>query len=224
MADGKPFEAGDYTPNIGPSRLSASIVMPLVFKLLGVPGSVLDVGCGTGAWLAACGDLGVAELVGLEGGNPSDDDLQIPADVIQRYDLRRPVDLGRRFDLTISVEVAEHIPVEATEVYLSTLAAHSDALLFSAAVPSQGGIHHVNERWPAYWFERISALGFECFDALRTSLWTDERVRWWYRQNLLLYARGTMSDRLRATGGNPGPPLAYVHPLLYESKLKGLPR
>jgi hypothetical protein len=46
----------------------------------------------------------------------------------------------------------------------------------------------VNEQWPAYWETIFVEQGFQRLDPLRFRLWHDERVEWWYRQNLFLYA------------------------------------
>jgi hypothetical protein len=72
--------------------------------------------------------------------------LAMPAKHFAAFDLSRPFRLGRRFDLVQSLEVAEHIPPAQTEIFVDNLAAHGDVILFSAAVPGQGGEFHVNEQ------------------------------------------------------------------------------
>ena len=54
------------------------------------------------------------------------------------------------------MEVAEHLPREKASVFIDTLTKHSGIVLFSAAVPGQGGTYHVNEQWPKYWNELFS--------------------------------------------------------------------
>lgn len=70
------------------------------------PSSVLDIGCGTGAWLQRLQKYGPENLTGLDAGEP-------PAEVSFRFiaaDLngRIAADLGR-FDLVTCIEVVEHI-------------------------------------------------------------------------------------------------------------------
>jgi len=219
MSHARPFHAEHYETQIAGSRQSAAIVLPLVFDLLR-PASVLDVGCGAGTWLAAAAELGVRDIAGIEGGNPSDADLQVPRDTIRRFDLCNPVDLRRTYDLTMSLEVAEHIPSEDVEAYLTTVTCHSNAVLFSAAAPGQRGHHHVNEQWPTYWSERFADRGFLCFDPLRSLLWNDEGVEWWYRQNLLIFAKADAADRLESAGYSSADPLCLVHPTMYEAALE----
>jgi hypothetical protein len=72
---------------------------------------------------------------------------------------------------------------------LENLTRHGDRVLFSAAVPGQGGEFHVNEQPLSYWRDRFHALGFRCFDPLRPQLTGDARVEPWYRYNTLLYVR-----------------------------------
>jgi hypothetical protein len=62
-------------------------------------------------------------------------------------------------------------------------------VLFSAAIPFQGGEHHVNEQWPSYWVDSFAAHGFVAADPFRQPLWRHESVAWWYAQNLLLFVR-----------------------------------
>ena len=61
-------------------------------------------------------------------------------------------------------------------------------VLFSAAVPGQGGSHHINEQWPSYWRSLFAAEGFKLFDPIRPLIRHNSSVQWWYRQNLLVFA------------------------------------
>ena len=63
----------------------------------------------------------------------------------------------------------------------------SDVVLFSAAIPGQGGTHHLNERWPSYWANLFGSAGYDVLDVVRANIWDDARVEWWYRQNLLVF-------------------------------------
>jgi SAM-dependent methyltransferase len=170
------------------TRNSASFVVPVAYKLL-QPKSVLDVGCGVGAWLAEWVNVGVTDVVGLDGEYVPASHLRIPPANFQPTDLRKPFSLGRRFDLVQSLEVAEHLDESCADAFVESLAAHADTVLFSAAIPGQGGRHHVNEQWPSYWAEKFSRLGLHPVDAIRPLIWTDQRISYWYRQNVLLFVR-----------------------------------
>jgi len=176
--------------------------------------SVLDVGCGLGSWLAAARDALGAEVLGVDGPWTNLDLLRIDRARFQVADLEKPLSLGRSFDLAISVEVGEHLPAEAAPVLVASLTQHAPVVLFSAAIPGQGGISHVNEQWPAYWATRFAEHGFGCFDVLRPLLWERSDVDWWYKQNLLLFVHEARAAEagVRLELGSPETPRRLVHP------------
>ena len=57
-------------------------VAPLIMDLL-KPKSILDVGCGTGTWLKAFEELGVADYIGVDGDYIQTNQLQISLDRFQ---------------------------------------------------------------------------------------------------------------------------------------------
>jgi SAM-dependent methyltransferase len=170
------------------SRRSAAVVVPLVNELVR-PKSVLDVGCGVGTWLAEWIDQGVTDVCGMDGEYVDRAMVQIEPASFRSADLRNYFSLGRRFDLAQSLEVAEHLEESCADTFVRSLASHADTILFSAAIPGQGGTHHVNEQWPSYWIEKFSRHGLRAFDAIRPVIWADPRVCWWYRQNILIFSR-----------------------------------
>ena len=190
------------------SRASAEIILPLVASMLPFR-THLDVGCGVGTWVAAADALGV-ESRGVDGDYVSAEQLQCRPDQFMAANLAQPFDLGRRFDLVSSLEVAEHLdPLEA-DGFVGSLVRHGDAVLFSAAIPGQGGTHHVNEQWPSYWAAKFAGHGYVVFDVIRSRVWNDERVKLFYRQNVMLFARDSAADALRSTPVTG--PLDIVHP------------
>ena len=112
----------------------------------------------------------------------------IPSELFRPTDLKEPVTLERRFDLAMSLEVAEHLPESCAEPFVESLTKLSDVVLFSAAIPLQGGDEHIHERWHDYWVELFEARGYRPIDALRPQLWNNPDVDIWYVQNLLLFA------------------------------------
>ncbi|MEX0875875.1 MAG: class I SAM-dependent methyltransferase [Phycisphaerales bacterium] len=64
------------------------------------------------------------------------------------------------------------------------------------------------------------AADFVPIDAIRPRIWDDDRVAVWYRQNTILYVRGTRLDELAqgTTAADPGT-LSMVHPELYTRRL-----
>ena len=199
-----------------PSTRSAEAVLPLVFDLL-APHSVVDVGCGTGTWLAVASRLGAREILGLDGGWVPSDALAISSESFIVHDLETPLPRDRHFDLAICVEVAEHLDAARADSFVEELCELADAVLFSAAIPGQGGGGHRNEQWPPYWRARFSRRRYEPVDCVRPRVWDDDRVAWWYVQSMFLYVgadRLAADQRLRAEAGRM--PLSVVHPRLFE--------
>jgi hypothetical protein len=78
----------------------------------------------------------------------------------------------------------------------------------------------VHERWPSYWAALFEKQGFLCFDVLRSDLWYDERVEWWYRQNMLVFVRNTRTElvaKLQASLSARRGPIDLVHPLCFAA-------
>jgi SAM-dependent methyltransferase len=213
-----PYDAKYFDEQSDGSLQSALHVLPAVIDFVH-PQSVLDVGCGVGTWLRAFQQLGIADVLGVDGDYVDIGRLRIEAARFNSADLEQPVDLGRRFDLVMSLEVAEHIDRQYADTFVDTLIRHGDRVLFSAAIPGQGGTHHVNEQWPEYWIGRFAARGFTCLDPFRERLWHDDGICVCYRQNLLLFVRSTVLKEHEAQHNRPFHHFGWslVHPkLLHE--------
>lgn len=169
------------------STASARRFSAFMTPLLDV-GSILDVGCGRGAWLREWRDAGVKIVHGADGPYVRRKSLLIPVEDFTAVDLSQKFDLGRRYDLVSSLEVAEHLPPTASEAFISSLVAHSDLILFSAATRGQGGENHINERPLWYWQGVFAEHGYVAFDVVRPQFQHDALVEPWYRFNSLLYA------------------------------------
>ena len=177
------------------SRASARTVSGLLLGQLKID-SLLDVGSGHGAWAAEWLRAGVADIAAVDGDYVKAEQLTIPVDKFIAHDLTQPLDLKRRFDLVQSLEVAEHISAEHAEGFIDNLVRHGDVILFSAAVPNQGGEHHVNEQPPQYWRELFARRGYSVFDWLRPQIVDHREVKAWYRFNTFLYANAAGQERL----------------------------
>lgn len=183
------------------SRASARVIVPLLAANVQMR-SVIDIGAGTGVWAAEWLDAGVEEVRAVDGDYIDTNHLHIPREIFQPHDLTLPLHLTRRFDIAQSLEVAEHLPPEYAATFVETLVSLADVILFSAAVPFQGGEHHVNEQPPEYWRRKFAAHGYACYDWLRPLIATRREVKPWYRFNSLLYAnlvgQNRLSDAVRA--------------------------
>jgi len=200
------------------SRRSAEVVVPLISQFLRVS-SMVDVGCGEGNWLAVFREHGVKETIGMDGEYVSRDALQIPQECFRAIDLTKAFDLGRVFDLAISLEVAEHLPAACAPGFVASLCSLSEAVLFSAAVPFQGGNQHLNEQWPDYWAGMFRKHGYFPVDCIRKRVWQNEAVEWWYAQNMLLFvseealrSNQVLKEEFEKTSGEQ---LRLIHPRNY---------
>jgi hypothetical protein len=142
--------------------------------------------------------------------------LKIEESAFQSVDLNNVVDLHTRFDLAICLEVAEHLLPESAANIVKTIVNHSDVILFSAAVPGQGGQYHINEQWPQYWQELFRQSGYEMVDFFRPLIWENNDIEYWYRQNLFLVVRN--GHHLENAGSRNILPL--VHPRLFEKMIR----
>jgi SAM-dependent methyltransferase len=212
------YTADFYQMHRDGARSSAETIVPIVIDLV-QPRSVIDVGCGLGAWLAVFRDQGVEDVWGMDGPHVDARLLEIAPERFLPTDLRRPVRLPRRFDLVVSIEVAEHLPPDCATAFVESLTALGPVVLFSAAIPHQGGVEHLNEQWPEYWAERFGKRGYVAIDCIRPRVWRDERVEWWYAQNALLYAERERVERDAQLGAareaTALQPLSVVHPRKY---------
>jgi SAM-dependent methyltransferase len=220
--DPSQYDAAFYADLVSGSARAADIVLPFVYGVFN-PSSVIDIGCGQGTWLAAAEALGSERLTGMDGPWVDRGALRSARIDFRPADLAGEIVIERRHDLCISVEVAEHLPPERAEAFVDALCRASDVVLFSAAVPQQGGTGHANEERASRWAARFEARGYACFDLVRGAIWTDERVAWWYRQNIFVYVARS-SPRFTAFAAAPLPPAPrdLVHPVAFEEKVAWL--
>lgn len=204
---------------------SAQVVVPMIIDTI-APKTVVDVGCGVGTWLSVFADCGVEDYLGVDGEYVDEKNLMIPKSKYQALDLNNPINLNRKFDLVVSLEVAEHLPDRNAEEFIKSLTSLGPVVMFSAAIPFQGGTGHVNEQWPEYWQAYFNKYGYVMLDALRAKIWNDEAVEPWYRQNILLYIREDCIDRYpqvkKELDGKKYSPLALVHPQIYLNNINQL--
>lgn len=221
--DASPGRLDSYNPALTDAGLrSARAVVPLILSLAR-PTSVIDLGCGPGNWLLALRELGVDDIHGVDQ-NDYGQDLRIPRECFAVANLAEPFQRERTFDLVICMEVAEHLPSSGAPTLVHSLTALGPIILFSAAIPFQGGTDHRNEQWPEYWQALFAEDDFVPVDCLRPRVWDDPQVAWWYAQNMLLYVHRphlAAHPRLRAEAEHPPTyPLRVVHPAVYTKNMK----
>jgi len=170
---------------------TARFVLPLIHQWIR-PSSVADFGCGAGVWLQVWRELGILDVTGVESQPP----LHPVPHAWKVGDLSQPLDLGRNVDLVQCLEVGEHLPAAAAATLVATLTRCAPVVLFSAALPGQGGWQHINERPPRYWRDLFEARGFALFDCLRHRLRKQASVRLSTAYNTFIYAHESAWHRL----------------------------
>lgn len=208
------YRAEFYADRRKATRHAAERILGIVAEYIRFA-RIADVGCGTGTWLAAALATGVEAAYGYEGpwidGVPLDD----PRIRLAQVDLETPLS-GEPVDLAICLEVAEHLSACRADAFIADLCAMAPAVLFSAAIPGQGGVNHINEQWQSYWAEKFIARGYAAYDIVRPPLWADPAIPVWYRQNTLLYLSPDARSDCATSPVTDLRTLDIVHPALWS--------
>ncbi|TXB63793.1 class I SAM-dependent methyltransferase [Phaeodactylibacter luteus] len=167
---------------------AAKHIIPFLLKRIQVK-SVLDIGTGLGTWLDVFLENNINDVLGIDGAYVDKKLLSIPLKYFKEYDLRTKLDLDKQFDLVVSLEVVEHIDGKYEDIFFGNIINHGDTVLFSAAIPGQGGQNHLNEQWHQYWIDKFNSVGYKCYDIIRPHFWNTTEIEWWYRQNMFLFSK-----------------------------------
>lgn len=162
-------------------------IVPEIIRLLN-PKSVIDVGCGTGTFLNVFKQYGVNDILGLDGPWVNKTLLlnNINSEEFQECNLEEEFKLNKKYDLVISLEVAEHLSTDSADMFIQNLINSGNVILFSAAIPNQGGQNHINEQWLTYWEALFLKYNYVIHDIMRPLFWDDPEMFWWYKQNMVI--------------------------------------
>lgn len=205
--------------NNGPSNLSsAEVIVPKLVEWIN-PESVIDIGCATGVWLNQFKKRGI-RVRGVDGDWVKGQKRYIDDAEITYYDFESNEEfpIKEKYDLAVSLEMAEHLSAEKAEKLIDILTNLSDVVYFSAATPNSGGMHHVNERWPSYWKKKFEKRNYILVDKVRTEIWNNKKVCYFYAQESFLYVSAEKLENypeLLSAANQPQPMLNVVHPELF---------
>jgi len=157
------------------------------------PKSLVDVGCGRGAWLKVAQNLGVNNLLGIDG-KWNREKLILKNTKKSRVkfiykNLNHFFKVDKKYDLAICLEVAEHLNSSSAVNLVKSIINLSNAIVFGAAYNMQGGVMHINEREHSYWGKLFLNNNFIVFDIFRPNLWKRNNISFWYRQNTFLFVK-----------------------------------
>lgn len=165
-------------------QFSKKLARALV-SILSVGDRVIDMGCGPGKYVDFLNDHGFS-TIGIEG-------TQFNHPKILIGDLTNPLDkIINISDVVISLEVAEHIPVEFEDEYLTNITTYaSKKVILSWAIPGQCGLGHVNEQSNDQVIRKMSERGFYLVydetEKLRSAV--KDCHCWWFRNTLMVFTR-----------------------------------
>jgi SAM-dependent methyltransferase len=185
------FTDADYAAMSDEMEASATAAVPVIYRWLAEhpphpPGKtalerVIDVGCGPGWWANRFAAMGcqVTAIDGPDGGKALAPGIRYLED-----DVGTLPPYSARYDVAVCLEVAEHLPPQAATNLIAALMRLAPIVVFSAAVPGQGGVGHINERWQHEWARMFD--GWETTAALRDELWYAAGVAPYYPQNMFV--------------------------------------
>lgn len=155
----------------------------LSFLLIGE--TVLDLGCGTGAYTKLLRETGI-ECDGVDG-NPYTEDLT--EGMCSVVDLSKDYIAPKKYDCVLSLEVGEHIPIEYEDIFLNNITQNClHKVILSWAVPGQGGDGHVNERPNEYIIEKMEKLGYSYMPDY-TNVLRKLASLWWFKNTIMVFRR-----------------------------------
>ena len=80
---------------------------------------------------------------------------------------------------TIIVDSTVTARIEKSKIISNHNIKAGNVILFSAAIPNQGGQNHINEQWLTYWEEKFSKYNYIIHDIIRPLFWDDPELFWW---------------------------------------------
>jgi SAM-dependent methyltransferase len=179
-----------HTEDVHHLDSSPSEIIPILIEVIN-PKSVIDIGCGIGNFVSEFKKHGINDVLGVDGEwtdiNAIKDNVGLNNFV--SHDLTKIFETSRKYDLVISLEVAEHIANCFSDEFVESLTRSGDEIIFSAAIPHQGGQNHINEQWNDFWVSKFLEKGYYKKDIIKPLIWNNNNIFWWYRQNILLFTK-----------------------------------
>ena len=220
----KLYDKKFYENNKNNAKLrSVDIVLAEVLTIIPACHSAVDFGCATGTWLKGLEKYDITDIRGYDGKWVDQSKLLIQKEAFFEIDFDKPMEIDRKFDLAISIEVGEHLHESSADSFIENITKSADFVLFSAAIPYQGGKNHVNEQWPEYWDKKFNRFGYVCIDSIRKKLWNNYEVIDFHRQNILFFVNKKRMDEINVSLTDicwDNPPMSLIAPDSYLRLIK----
>jgi len=164
---------------------TAQAIVPFLMETLS-PMRVVELQCGTGAWLSVFAENGVERVLGVDIDETDRDSLRIaPKDVITD-DLRQPLAFEERFDLALCLSPAMPVGSPDAQTLIQLLTELAPAVLFAAPWPTSD-TEADQVQWLDQWVALFAARGYVALDSVRGHFWNDSRVASETVQSLLVF-------------------------------------
>lgn len=196
-----------WRDKVRPGAIASAVVLTELIDDWFSPSTVIDVGCGEGHLRDALRESGIT-ATGVDGPWVDGPDVLVELE-------RPPYPPLARAEVVCCLEVAEHIDAAHADNLVAWLCALAPIVIFSAAIPGQGGVGHVNEQWPCYWADKFAGHDYVGTGRARERVWDDDRLEPWYRQNLLIFSDHSAVLTREFGAWNDGCP-ALVHPDIWS--------
>lgn len=137
-------------------------------------GSLTELGAGKGCYTAYMKAHGVKIVAAVDGARNIGD---LTKGLVTTWDLTQPMEA--KADWVMSLEVAEHIPMEFEDAFLDNVVRNARCyVILSWSKTTKAGSGHVNARNRTYVYNKMRTLGFE--EASDVTGWLFRRAAWMY--------------------------------------------
>lgn len=167
---------------------SAKQIIPNLKNELSDVKSIMDIGCGAGGFIKAFEDSGITNYFLVD--HPSlNVDRILPSNKTRfiACDLDKDLPPINKVDLICCTEVLEHLELSQALNMLKYMCECADLILFSAAIPRQGGLGHINEQRHSFWHQKFANQGYKFYDGFKIEILMNSKIDYWFIQNLFIY-------------------------------------
>jgi SAM-dependent methyltransferase len=172
-------------------KLTANIVLTLLARYFD-PKVIFDYGCGYGAWAIESAQLfpkskviGFDFKAAIEKNNLSFNKITNLS--FSALDLAAKSNSYNNCDLAICLEVVEHIPENSALNLIEQMCKTAKVILFSGAIPGQGGTEHINEQPLKYWISQFNKHGWIAVDLVRPTIVSNKAIPSYYKSNIFVF-------------------------------------
>jgi hypothetical protein len=183
------------------------------------PKKIIEFGCGPGFLTRELSQLNIS--VDAFDGFSSPDFKNFTNISFNKIDLNNEAEVmqflkDKTYDVAICSEVAEHLDPESSAHLIKQLTSCAPVVIFSAAVPNQGGHGHINCQARGFWHDLFIANNFQVADTMRKELRDTDDLAIWYKLNLVDYVTNNLAININDTIKNLVESESYSSSLFYK--------